>query len=71
LADGGNAAKNKPISTATPPRTRKGQPVRVFPRELIGNASGAGSTLLAADLNKDCVMDIVTGNKLGTFYLLW
>jgi hypothetical protein len=29
--------------------------------------SGEGSTLLAANLNKDGTVDIVTGNKLGTF----
>lgn len=41
-----------------------------FVPELIDNRSGAGSTLLAVDLNKDGAMDIVTGNKLGTF-IFW
>jgi hypothetical protein len=41
-----------------------------FVPEFIDNRSGAGSTLLAVDLNKDGTMDIVTGNKLGTF-IFW
>lgn len=41
-----------------------------FVPELIDNQSGAGSTLLAVDLKKDGAMDIVTGNKLGTF-IFW
>jgi hypothetical protein len=41
-----------------------------FVPELIDNASGAGSTLLAVDLKKDGAIDIVTGNKLGTF-IFW
>ena len=38
--------------------------------EFVDNRSGAGSTLLAVDLNKDGAMDIVTGTKLGTF-IFW
>ncbi len=41
-----------------------------FVPEFIDNRSGAGSTLLAVDLNKDGAMDIVTANKLGTF-IFW
>lgn len=41
-----------------------------FVPEFVDNRSGAGSTLLAVDLNKDGAMDIVTGNKLGTF-IFW
>ncbi len=37
-----------------------------FEPEFIDNRSGAGSTLLAVDLNKDGAMDIVSGTKLGT-----
>ena len=35
--------------------------------ELIDNHSGAGSDLLAVDLNKDGAVDIVTANRFGTF----
>jgi hypothetical protein len=38
--------------------------------ELINNWSGAGSDVLAVDLNKDGAMDIVTATKLGT-YIFW
>ena len=41
-----------------------------FEPEFVDNGSGAGSTLLAVDLNKDGAMDIVTGTKLGTF-IFW
>jgi hypothetical protein len=41
-----------------------------FVPELIHNQSGAGSDLLAIDLNKDGAMDIVTSTKLGTF-IFW
>ena len=41
-----------------------------FVPELIHNRSGAGSDVLAVDLNKDGVMDIVTATKLGTF-IFW
>jgi hypothetical protein len=38
-----------------------------FVPELIDNHSGAGSDLLAVDLNKDGAMDIVTATRFGTF----
>ena len=41
-----------------------------FVPELIHNRSGAGSDVLAVDLNKDGAMDIVTATKLGTF-IFW
>jgi hypothetical protein len=41
-----------------------------FVPEFVDNRSGAGSTLLAVDLNKDGAMDIVSGSKLGTF-IFW
>jgi hypothetical protein len=41
-----------------------------FPGELSDNSSGAGSTLLAAELNKDGAVDMITGNKLRTL-ILW
>ncbi len=41
-----------------------------FVPELINNWSGAGSDVLAVDLNKDGAMDIVTATKLGT-YIFW
>ena len=41
-----------------------------FVPELIHNRSGAGSDLLAVDLNKDGVMDIVTSTGRGTF-IFW
>ena len=41
-----------------------------FIPELIHNRSGAGSDILAVDLNKDGAMDIVTATKLGTF-IFW
>jgi hypothetical protein len=37
---------------------------------LIHNRSGVGSTVLAVDLNKDGVMDIVTSTTRGTF-IFW
>jgi len=41
-----------------------------FVPELIHNRSGAGSTLLAVDLNKDGAVDIVTSTDRGTF-IFW
>jgi hypothetical protein len=41
-----------------------------FVPELIHNQSGAGSDVLAVDLNRDGAMDIVTATKLGTF-IFW
>jgi hypothetical protein len=41
-----------------------------FVPELIHNQSGAGSDMLAVDLNRDGAMDIVTSTKLGTF-IFW
>jgi hypothetical protein len=38
--------------------------------ELIHNRSGAGSTILATDLNKDGAIDIVTSTNRGTF-IFW
>jgi hypothetical protein len=38
-----------------------------FVPELVHNASGAGSQITVADLNKDGVMDIATGGELGAF----
>jgi hypothetical protein len=38
-----------------------------FVPELVHNWSGAGSTILATDLDKDGTVDIVTSTKLGTF----
>lgn len=41
-----------------------------FVPELVDNYSGVGSTVLPVDLKHDGAMDIVTGNKLGTF-IFW
>lgn len=41
-----------------------------FVPELINNRSGAGSTLLAVDLNKDGAIDVVTSTNRGTF-IFW
>ena len=41
-----------------------------FVPELIHNRSGAGSDVLAVDLNKDGAMDIVTSTNRGTF-IFW
>ncbi|MDB5120118.1 MAG: repeat protein [Sphingobacteriales bacterium] len=41
-----------------------------FIPELIHNRSGAGSDVLAADLNKDGAIDIVTSTNRGTF-IFW
>jgi hypothetical protein len=38
-----------------------------FVPELVHNASGAGSQIIALDLNKDGVNDIVTSGELGAF----
>lgn len=41
-----------------------------FVPELIHNRSGAGSDVLAQDLNGDGVMDIVTATRMGVF-IFW
>jgi hypothetical protein len=41
-----------------------------FVPELIHNQSGAGSDVLAVDLNKDGALDIVTSTNTGT-YIFW
>jgi len=41
-----------------------------FVPELVHNWSGAGSDLLAVDLNKDGATDIVTSTKFGSF-IFW
>jgi hypothetical protein len=41
-----------------------------FVPELIHNRSGAGSDILAADLNKDGAIDVVTSTDRGTF-IFW
>jgi len=41
-----------------------------FVPELVHNWSGAGSTILATDLNNDGAVDIVTATKLGA-YVFW
>jgi len=41
-----------------------------FKPDLIHNRSGVGSTVLAADLNKDGAMDVVTSTNQGTF-IFW
>jgi hypothetical protein len=41
-----------------------------FVPELVHNQSGAGSQVLAADLNKDGVIDLVTSGELGAFAFL-
>jgi hypothetical protein len=41
-----------------------------FVPELIHNASGAGSQIVALDLNKDGINDIVTSGELGAFVFL-
>jgi hypothetical protein len=41
-----------------------------FVPELIHNRSGAGSELVAVDLNKDGAVDIVTATDRGTF-IFW
>jgi hypothetical protein len=38
-----------------------------FVPELVHNASGAGSQLVAIDLNKDGANDVITGTELGAF----
>jgi len=38
-----------------------------FAPELIHNASGAGSQIVAQDLNKDGINDVVTSGELGAF----
>jgi hypothetical protein len=41
-----------------------------FVPELVHNQSGAGSQVLAVDLNKDGVIDLVTSGELGAFAFL-
>jgi len=41
-----------------------------FVPELIHNRSGAGSDILAADINEDGAMDIITSTDRGTF-IFW
>ena len=41
-----------------------------FAPELVHNQSGAGSQVLAVDLNKDGVTDLVTSGELGAFAFL-
>jgi len=41
-----------------------------FVPELVHNQSGAGSQVVAVDLNKDGVMDLVTSGELGAFAFL-
>jgi hypothetical protein len=41
-----------------------------FVPELVHNRSGVGSDVLAVDLNRDALMDIVTATKTGT-YIFW
>jgi hypothetical protein len=41
-----------------------------FVPELIDNGSGAGSDVLAYDINNDGALDIVTATKLGA-YIYW
>jgi hypothetical protein len=41
-----------------------------FVPELVHNRAGAGSDILAADLNKDGALDIVTSTNTGT-YIFW
>jgi 3-keto-disaccharide hydrolase/FG-GAP-like repeat len=41
-----------------------------FVPELVHNQSGAGSQVLAVDLNKDGVMDLVTTGELGAYAFL-
>ncbi|GAB3932906.1 hypothetical protein [Larkinella terrae] len=41
-----------------------------FVPELIHNRSGAGSDVLAVDLNKDGAIDIVSSTDRGTF-IFW
>jgi hypothetical protein len=36
----------------------------------VHNASGAGATVTATDLNKDGAIDLVTATKLGT-WVFW
>jgi len=41
-----------------------------FVPEMVHNRSGVGSTVLAADVNRDGAMDIITATKLGIFAFL-
>jgi len=55
---------------AVRPRSKPPPGGAEFKPELIHNRSGAGSTILAVDLNKDGAMDIVTSTNRGTF-IFW
>ena len=41
-----------------------------FVPEMVHNRSGVGSSVLAADVNKDGALDILTATKLGIFAFL-
>ena len=51
-------------------RDKKAQGGARLEPELIDNGSGAGSDVLAYDLNSDGAIDIVTATKLGA-YVYW
>ena len=51
-------------------RNRRAPGGAEFVPELVHNRSGVGSTVLAADVNKDGIPDIVTATKLGIFAFL-
>ena len=51
-------------------RNRKAPGGAEFVPELIHNRSGAGSDLLASDLNEDGRLDVVTSTRFGTF-IFW
>ena len=44
--------------------------VHQFVPELVHNRSGAGSDVLAVDLNKDGAIDIISSTNRGTF-IFW
>ena len=58
------------LSSDTAVRDPKAPGGARFVPELIDNSSGAGSTVLAVDLNQDGAVDLATGTKLGTF-IVW
>ena len=51
-------------------RNKKAPGGAEFVPELVHNQSGAGSQVLAVDLNKDGVIDLVTSGELGAFAFL-
>jgi hypothetical protein len=63
--DGGNAEAVLYVFYTRRDRTAPGG-ARMVP-ELIHNQSGAGSQVLAADVNKDGVMDVVTSGTPGAY----